>query len=129
MCDLFLILYIFCLFAMIIANGPTRIPSVIPTVNPNTEVEVDEGAASEEGNNLSNWETWGTVVLIGTFILPCLIGIGSSIYHKQSRYNGCDKPNYIAIFDTFFHIGDFGSDLIFAMLLNFENHYLVYVQY
>ena len=126
-----------------IINGPTFMPSLVPTPIPNiknntypsgNELTSTDSHSPDSIDNESNevttwttmWENGGYIVLGGSFGMPLLLtGIGI-IYHGQEKFYGCDKPNYFAIFWAFWNFGDLYSDLIFTMILLFESSNLWY---
>ena len=86
------------------------------------------GANSNENNDvdLSSWEFGSYICLILSLTLPLILITIGKIYHSRDRFIGCDSPNYIAIFLCFWNIGDLYSDLMFCMILLFENNKLFY---
>ena len=62
--------------------------------------------------------------MIFTLLAPILLILAGWRYHNKYIFYGCDKPNYFAIVSCFWNIGDFYSDLIFAMILLLTQHWL-----
>ena len=72
------------------------------------------------------WEVASYLCFSLSLIAPFILSIIVYIFHKQERFYGCDKPNYLAIFSFFWHVGDLYSDIIFACVLIFQENKLWY---
>ena len=75
---------------------------------------------------LKSWQVGGYICLIGSLTMPIVVSLFVWNFHKNQKFDGCDKPNYVSIFSAFWHFGDFYSDLIFAMVLTLSSYYLWY---
>ena len=62
----------------------------------------DKAQGSDDVDNwIRTWEIGGYVALIGSFVTPVLLTLLSLRYHTHKKFDGCDKPNYFAIFGHF----------------------------
>ena len=73
------------------------------------------------------WEVGSYLCLSLSLVTPFILSIIVHIFHRQEKFYGCDKPNYVAIFSLFWHIGDLYSDVIFAFVLIFQKNKLWYL--
>ena len=82
-----------------------------------------------DNSNLEDWELGTTGFLLAMAVIPIMIiGLHYFVVTISSKYKAhtLDDVNYVSILKCFFNSGDFFSDLVFAMLLLFSNHYLKY---
>ena len=86
----------------------------------------DTGVNQELARLINSWQVAGYLCLFGSLLTPFVVVVIAVIYHRENKFNGCDKPNYFSIFSVFFMFGDFYSDLIFAVILALSGHYLWY---
>ena len=93
-------------------NKPTRLPTITSFGGP---------SVSSNEMDLESWEMGSYACLILSIIIPLILIIIGKIYHSNDEFIGCDSPHYMAIFLCFWNIGDFYSDLIFCMILLFDN--------
>ena len=96
-----------------------------------TTSDVTNEGATQDDNNDSNadiriFEIGSYLCLILSLTLPLLIIIAGKCYSNREAFVGCDKPNYMALFLFFWNVGDLYSDLIFCLILGFENSNLFY---
>ena len=111
---------------------PTNLPTQLPTTWTFMPTQTPIGSESASGGDgdarllavIETWTVGGYVVLFSSLIIPIILTIIACIYHKNDDFNGCDKPNYFALFLAFWVFGDFWTDLSFCMILWFGNHYL-----
>ena len=90
------------------------------------ETSAANGKLQDDGalvSQLQTWEIGGYSCVCFSLVAPIVISVIACWYHKQDQFQGCDQPNYFAIFISFWHFGDFYSDLMFTfILLTTENH-------
>ena len=61
---------------------------------------------------------------IVSFSFPLILFFFGFVYHKQSKFIGCDFPSFGNIFRGCFAMADFYSDILFSLLLLIESHWL-----
>ena len=70
----------------------------------------------------SSWVVASQICFILALTIPWLIICAGCQFKK--RFAGADRPRYSYVLKLFWNIGDFYSDVIFAMVLLISNHYL-----
>ena len=100
-----------------IATESTTSNTAIASEFETTKSGLSTGSGEDWSALIRTWEVGGFIAFIMSLTLPIFVSIVAFIYHKQSKYHGCDKPNYFAIFACFWNFGDFYSDLIFTFIL------------
>ena len=111
-------------------SDPTRSPSDTTsseqdtTVAPGNSTDVGSNVGGGNGNNgeFALIQTAVAIVFIISIITPFMLLCIAKLYHNG--YQGSDRPNYSALFKVAWNIGDFYSDMLFALDLLLQNHYL-----
>ena len=91
---------------------------VLESIEVNQEIlgdcdEEDDAATDDEDDGFA---TLSYAVLGLVILLPIIILIVACFIH--SRYKGTDRPDYPSLFVFFSNLGDFWSDILFALHLN-----------
>ena len=79
---------------------------------------------TENDRIVNAFEIASSICVISAIIFPLIITVIAFYVHGQNgSLSGADRPHYASIWKTFWNMGDFYSDAIFAAVLLFKQHW------
>ena len=87
----------------------------------------DNDVSKQVSQNIQAIKIWeqATNALFYTIVVFATILMGYAYYfHKQFAGKGTDQPSFISLFKFFHQIGDLWTDIIFSIILLYQQHWL-----